>query len=146
MAVGVRLEFEGATQEQYDATYRRSIESHPPAGLLMHSGGPIESGWGVTDFWESREAFDRFAEKRLRPAVEESGIEALPAAPEIKEFPVHNLTRPWLLKWGSLTLGASSPVWLRARDVVARLSSQRRTSPSGPGVPPAEKPLPKATR
>lgn len=67
MAVGVRLEFEGATQDQYDATYRRSIEADMPAGLILHSAGPIEDGWGVIDFWESREAFDRFAEKRLRP-------------------------------------------------------------------------------
>ncbi len=144
MAVGVRLEFEGATQDQYDATYRRSIEADMPAGLILHSAGPIEDGWGVIDLWESREAFDRFAEHRLRPAAEEAGAQALPAAPGIKEFPVHSMTRPWLLRCGSLTLSASSPAVVRARGAVSRLSATRQPSPAGPGVLPVEEPVPMA--
>jgi hypothetical protein len=26
----------------------------PPKGLLFHSSAPVEGGWGVIDFWESR--------------------------------------------------------------------------------------------
>jgi hypothetical protein len=49
------------------------------------------SGWRVITGWESREAFDRFREEGLLPAIREvAGDEAPPAAePEVK--PVHKL-------------------------------------------------------
>jgi hypothetical protein len=95
MTVGLRLKFPGATQQQYDATHgHMGIEDDPPEGLVFHSAGPIEEGWGVIDFWESRGAFDRFIEGRLQPALQELGDQAMQAPPDIKEFPVHNFTRP----------------------------------------------------
>jgi hypothetical protein len=95
MAIGLRLKFSGATQEQYDAVHgHMDIESNPPAGMIFHSAGAIDGGWGVIDFWESREAFDRFAQGRLQPAAQELGDQAFPSPPDIKEFPVHNFTTP----------------------------------------------------
>ena len=70
------------------------IETNPPAGMIFHSAGPIEDGWGVIDVWESREAFDRFAGEQLQPAAQELGDRAFPNPPDIKEFPVHNYTKP----------------------------------------------------
>jgi hypothetical protein len=95
MAVGLRLKFDGGTQAQYDTIHgHMNVEGDPPEGMIFHSSGPIDGGWGVIDVWESREAFDRFAGTRLRPAVQELGDRAFPNPPDIKEFPVHNYTKP----------------------------------------------------
>jgi hypothetical protein len=94
MAVGIRVKFSGGTQEQYDAMHgHMAIDTNPPQGMIFHSAGPIEGGWGVIDFWESREAFDSFTQSQLAPAAQELGDRAFPAPPEIKEFPVHNFTK-----------------------------------------------------
>jgi hypothetical protein len=42
----------------------------------------------VIGFWESTEAFDRFAQERLMPAGGELGDRAFPAPPDRKEFPL----------------------------------------------------------
>jgi hypothetical protein len=95
MAVGIRLKFAGGKQEQYDAVHQHmDVDGNPPAGLIFHSAGPLEDGWGVIDFWESSEAFDTFAEQRLMPAVAELGERAFQGPPDRKEFPVHNITKP----------------------------------------------------
>ena len=95
MAVGLRLKFNGGTQEQYDAVHSSiGVDEDPPDGMIFHSAGPIEGGWGVIDFWESREAFDRFAQSRLQSALEELGDGAFQGPPDIREFPVHHITNP----------------------------------------------------
>ncbi len=94
MAVGLRLKFAGGTQEQYDAIHSHmGIDANPPAGMIFHSAGPIDGGWGVIDVWESREAFDAFTGGRLMPAVGELGDRAFQGPPDIKEFPVHHYTK-----------------------------------------------------
>jgi hypothetical protein len=88
MAVGIRIKFAGVTQDQFDAVNKHvDPASDPPAGLLFHASGPIEGGWGVIDFWESRDAFDAFS-PRIQASVEASGVE-VQGPPDIKEFPVH---------------------------------------------------------
>src|ERR1022692_5223411 len=87
MAVGLRHKFEGGTQQQYEAVHGKlRVEEDPPEGLIFHSAGPIEGGWGVIDYWESRAAFDRFAESRLMPAMQELGSDGPGGPPETKEF------------------------------------------------------------
>ena len=94
MAVGIRLKMAGGTQEQYDAVDAIiNAEGDPPAGLILHSAGPVDGGWGVIDFWESRQAFDAFTEGRLMPALGELGDNAFPGPPDIKEFPVHKIVK-----------------------------------------------------
>ncbi len=91
MPVGLWIKFEGGTQEQYDAiNAQMGVEESPPEGLVFHAAGPMGSDWNVIDFWESREAFDRFQEGRLGPAIAELGDRAPQGPPEIKEFPVYN--------------------------------------------------------
>lgn len=95
MAVGLRLKFAGGTQEQYDAVHTgMGIDADPPDGLIFHSAGPIDAGWGVIDVWESRGHFDSFVEGRLGPKLAELGPAAFQGPPDIKEFPVHHYTKP----------------------------------------------------
>jgi hypothetical protein len=58
--------------------------------LIFHAAGPIDDGWGVIDFWESRDLFDSFLADRIRPAIEALGDRAPQSPPDIKEFPVYN--------------------------------------------------------
>jgi hypothetical protein len=94
MAVGLRIKFDGGTQEQYEAVNAQmNAEEDPPDGLIFHAAGPIDGGWGVIDFWESRGHFDRFLGGRLAQAIEELGDKAPPGPPDVKEFPVHNMIK-----------------------------------------------------
>ncbi len=94
MAIGLRLKITGGTQEQYDTLHSHmGIDDNPPEGLIFHAAGPIEDGWGIIDFWESREHFDRFQQSRLMPAFGELGDRAPGSPPDIKEFPVHHITK-----------------------------------------------------
>lgn len=88
MAVGIRIKLAGVREEQFDAVNGHvDPAGDPPKGLLFHASGPIEEGWGVIDFWESREAFDAF-EPRIQAAVAAAGVQ-LQGAPDIKQFAVH---------------------------------------------------------
>jgi hypothetical protein len=87
MAVGVRIKLAGVDVEQFDKLESAiNARGNPPDGLIFHASGPIDGGWGVIDFWESRAHFDAFAAERIGPAMGASGTEA---APDIREFPVH---------------------------------------------------------
>jgi hypothetical protein len=91
MAVGLRIKFEGGTQEQYDAiNAQMGVEENPPDGLIFHAAGPIDGGWGIIDFWESRGHFDTFQADRLGPAIQALGDQGPEGPPDIKEFPVYN--------------------------------------------------------
>jgi hypothetical protein len=88
MAVGIRQKIAGMTAEQIDRLNAAiDPDGNPPDGLLFHASGPLDGGWGVIDFWESREHFDRFAQARIGPAIASLGFEGGP--PEVHEFPVH---------------------------------------------------------
>jgi hypothetical protein len=88
MAVGIRIKLTGITEEQFDAVNKHvDPAGDPPKGLLFHASGPIDEGWGVIDFWESRQDFDAF-EPRIGAAVAAAGAE-LQGPPDIKQFSVH---------------------------------------------------------
>ena len=56
MAVGIRIKLHGITQEQFDKGHNQiNPDRTPPKGLLYHASGPVDGGWGIIDFWESRE-------------------------------------------------------------------------------------------
>jgi len=94
MAVGLWIKFADGTQEQYDAlNAQMGVDDNPPEGMVFHAAGPIEGGWNVIDFWESRGHFDSFLETRLGPAIQGLGDAAPQGPPEIKEFPVHNFIK-----------------------------------------------------
>jgi hypothetical protein len=94
MAVGIRIKLVGVNQDQFEDVHRRvDPASNPPKGLLFHSSGPINDGWGVIDFWESREDFDAFFGSRVQEAVAAAGVE-MQGPPDVKEFPVHEFWQP----------------------------------------------------
>ena len=88
MAVGIRLKLDGGSAELIDRlNVAIDPDGNPPEGLLFHASGPVDGGWGVLDFWESRAHFDRFSQERIGPAMASIGLEG--ASPEIHEFAVH---------------------------------------------------------
>jgi hypothetical protein len=93
MAIGIRIKLAGITQEQYDLGHDQiNPDRTPPKGLLFHASGPIDGGWGIIDFWETREDFEAFAVK-IPAGMAAAGVEPS-GPPDIKEFPVHELIHP----------------------------------------------------
>ena len=63
----------------------------PAEGMLLHTAGPKPGGRRVFDVWESKEAFDRFAQERLMPAVRQAGVTS---EPQPQPYEVYNLYSP----------------------------------------------------
>jgi hypothetical protein len=84
MAIGIRAKLPGVTQEQFEAM-DQSVGREVPDGLIFHASGPVDGGWGIIDFWESRQQFDTFIAETIAPVMARAGA----APPDIKEFPVH---------------------------------------------------------
>jgi hypothetical protein len=89
MAVGIRVKLPGVTKEQFEEV-DAAVGKGPFDGLIFHASGPIEGGWGVIDFWESRAQFDAFIAEHVMPVVGTAGA----APPDIREFPVHEYLKP----------------------------------------------------
>lgn len=90
MAVGIRIKLPGVTQEEFDNSHDHvNPDRTPPKGLLFHASGPIDGGWGIIDFWESRADFDAF-QPQIEQGMASAGIE-MQGPPDIKEFPVHEM-------------------------------------------------------
>jgi len=90
MAVGVQLDFRGATLDQYDGALERMglLRGGPSLPReLFHWVTKTDDGIRVIDVWETREAFEQFVEAKLRTVAPEVG---LPFPPEMQFFDVHN--------------------------------------------------------
>jgi hypothetical protein len=90
VAVAVILDFPGATLEQYDQViakmgFRRGGAGGP--GGLFHWVTQTADGIRVTDVWESKEAFDSFAQEKIGPITQEVGFEG---PPDTTSLEVHN--------------------------------------------------------
>jgi heme-degrading monooxygenase HmoA len=82
----------GFNAETYEAVTGRAMPGDQlPDGCKLHIAGPVEQGWRVITVWESREAFDRFREEKLIPAIREITGEQAPPAVEPEVNPVHKL-------------------------------------------------------
>jgi hypothetical protein len=77
MTVRIHTTLLGINQEQFEAIHKLIMAGESPNGLLFHSSAPIEGGWQVADFWESRQAYD-----------------AAMGPPSVEEFAVHEIFRP----------------------------------------------------
>lgn len=88
MTIGIRITLPGVTQEQFDEVNALiDAKGNPPQGLVFHASGPVDGGWGATDFWESREHFEAF-QGRIGAAAEKAGVQ-MEGPPQVEQFPVH---------------------------------------------------------
>jgi hypothetical protein len=89
MAVGVVMDFEGGTLDQYDQVVE-SMGLTPggptPPGALFHWVTQTDNGVRVTDVWETREAFDQFAQEQIGPKTAAVGL----AEPQLTYHDAHN--------------------------------------------------------
>lgn len=101
--VAMVLEWPGETQEQYEQLVKvLALDENPPDGGIFHVCGPIPGGWRVLEVWESEEAFWRFFNERLKPAVRQVEI---PGMPDPQLFPVHTRC-VWLAEFDTRTFPA----------------------------------------
>lgn len=95
MAVAIVLDFEGMTLEQYDQILKKmSLTSGGSAapGALFHWITKTETGTRVTDVWETKAQFEKFAQEQIGPFSEEVGV---PNPPSMTFYEVHSyLTTP----------------------------------------------------
>ena len=90
MAIGVQLDFNGATLDQYDEVVAKmgfEPGGRGAPGGLFHWVTKTDNGIRVTDVWESREIFERFAQVQIGPLTAAVG---LTSPPMITLFDVHN--------------------------------------------------------
>jgi hypothetical protein len=92
MTVRIHTTLPGINQEQFEAIHKVITAGEPPNGLLFHSSAPIEGGWQVIDFWESRQAYDA-ATPVVQKAIESAGVTPQ-GPPSVEEFAVHEIIRP----------------------------------------------------
>lgn len=89
MPVAVKVRFNGATLDQYDAIQEKlglpSGASGPP-GLIFHWVTAVDGGIEATDVWESEAAFGAFAEGKIGPAAAEIGVAG---PPDVTFIPIH---------------------------------------------------------
>jgi hypothetical protein len=90
MATAVQMDFKGATLDQYDKVIEK-MGFRPgqtgAVGGLFHWVAKTDDGIRVVDVWESKEAFEKFAQDEIGPITQEVGV---PSPPELQFFDVHN--------------------------------------------------------
>jgi len=90
MSVAVQLDFKGATLEQYDQIIQKmgfTPQGSGGPGGLFHWVMKTADGLRVTDVWQTKGQFEKFAQEKIGPITQEVGITA---PPEVQFFEVHN--------------------------------------------------------
>ena len=64
-----------------------------PEGLIVHVAGPTDSGFRIIDVWESREAWERFRDERLRPAARRVAGDGALEPPVFRDLQVKHVMR-----------------------------------------------------
>jgi heme-degrading monooxygenase HmoA len=78
------------SREQYDRLNREIGQD--PEGLILHTSSEKDDGtMRIVDVWESKEAFERFEQETLMPAIGRLGVPAPEGPPPREEFEVHNM-------------------------------------------------------
>jgi heme-degrading monooxygenase HmoA len=77
------------TREEYDRLNGEIAQD--PEGLILHTASEKDGKMRVIDVWESEDAYRRFENETLFPAMERAGLEAPDGPPELDSFQVHSL-------------------------------------------------------
>ena len=89
MAVAIVMDF-NATLDQYDEVVKSMGLTPGGKGAphsLSHWVTKTDNGIRVTDVWDSREEFDKFAEEEIGPKTQAAGITE---PPDVTFYEVHN--------------------------------------------------------
>jgi hypothetical protein len=81
MAVAIEMEFDGMSVDQYNEVLEKmGLErgGDTPAGALFHWCSVTDGGLHIVDVWETREAFDQFAQEQIGPHSAAVGFEGQP--------------------------------------------------------------------
>ena len=92
MAVAIVMDFAGGTLAQYDQVIEKMGFTPGGEGApegQFHWVAATDDGIRVVDVWNSREAFDTFAQEQIGPITAEFGL----APPEMAFFDIHNTLR-----------------------------------------------------
>jgi hypothetical protein len=89
MAILMTAEVPGMTQEMVDGMTDRLMEQQKAQpGFVIHTNGPIDGGWGVTEVWEAQENWDSWFDGTIKPNLPE-GIE-----PRVTTRELHSVVLP----------------------------------------------------
>ena len=81
------------SREQYDRLNGEIRED--PEGLILHTATEHGDGMRIIDVWESEEAYRRFEQETLMPAMERAGMEApSEEPPPLDSYGIHSLRGP----------------------------------------------------
>lgn len=83
------VQIQHAANHTWDDHQRVSdlIGDEKPDGLIVRAAGEVDGRWKAVSIWESREAFAKFAEERLLPAVKQAlGDESAVGGPPPEEW------------------------------------------------------------
>ena len=90
MAVAFEMNFRGATLDQYDQILQKmglTPGGATPPGAISHWAAETDEGLRVVDVWETKEAYEQFAQEQIGPFSQQAGI---PAPPETTYHDVYN--------------------------------------------------------
>jgi hypothetical protein len=88
MAIGLILDFEGGTLDQYDQVVEKmDLGGKVPDGAHFHWVAKTDDGVRVVDVWEDPAKFEAFAAEKIGPLSAEAGL----GEPKITQYEVHNI-------------------------------------------------------
>ena len=111
MAVAIEMHFRGATLDQYDQIIQKmglTPGGATPPDAISHWVAETDDGLHIVDVWETREAYDRFAQEQIGP-VQRRGRHHRAARDALLRGPQPPWARP---------LSCTSPEPRRPRGVV----------------------------
>jgi hypothetical protein len=91
MPVGIIMEFDGFSEEQYEVVRERiNWPENWADGIKLHIAGPSESGMRIVEVWDSRAEYDRWMDETIYPVVQEIAGDFVASGPppRITEFSV----------------------------------------------------------
>jgi hypothetical protein len=92
MPVAIEMNFKGATLDQYDQVIElMGLQSgQAPPNAIFHWVAETDDGLRVVDVWETKEAYEQFAQEQIGPYSQQVGV---PAPPETTYYDVHNIIK-----------------------------------------------------